>query len=136
MAGPLDQQRYARAAEQRRREHGQQLGAAQAGLDLPAGPRQDPGDEGERHEAAVVEPVGPAPPPVAVAAPPRLRALAASGLNRPALRDAIASATGFTGAAGAIAWDNGGGNRTEPVLVVLPGVAREGREQTGGGNPW
>ncbi|MGD2134833.1 MAG: ABC transporter substrate-binding protein [Gemmatimonadales bacterium] len=48
-------------------------------------------------------------------------ALGASGLNRPALRDALAAATGFVGATGVITWDNAGGNRGEPVLVVVPG---------------
>lgn len=48
-------------------------------------------------------------------------ALEASGLNRPALRDAIAAKTGFVGATGTISWDNAGGNRGEPVLLVLPG---------------
>jgi len=50
-------------------------------------------------------------------------ALRASGLNRAALRDAIAAQTGFVGATGAISWDNAGGNRAEPVLLVLPGPA-------------
>jgi len=49
-------------------------------------------------------------------------ALDTSGLNRPAIRDAIAANTGFVGATGTISWDNAGGNRTEPVLLVLPGL--------------
>lgn len=48
------------------------------------------------------------------------RALEASGLNRPALRDAIAAATGFAGVTGTVSWDNAGGNRGEPVLVEAP----------------
>jgi branched-chain amino acid transport system substrate-binding protein len=47
-------------------------------------------------------------------------ALQTSGLNRAALRDAIAATIGFVGATGPIAWDNAGGNRAEPVLIVLP----------------
>jgi branched-chain amino acid transport system substrate-binding protein len=65
-----------------------------------------------------------------------VRALAASGLNRAALRDAIAAATGFAGVAGTITWDNAGGNRAEPVLLVLPGASHGGRQQTGGLHPW
>jgi branched-chain amino acid transport system substrate-binding protein len=65
-----------------------------------------------------------------------VRALAASGLNRPALRDAIAAATGFVGAAGTITWDHAGGNRAAPELLVLPGATHRGRQQTGGLNPW
>jgi ABC-type branched-subunit amino acid transport system substrate-binding protein len=42
-----------------------------------------------------------------------------SGLNRPGLRDAIAEAQGFVGATGRISWDNGGGNRARPVLLLL-----------------
>lgn len=49
-------------------------------------------------------------------------ALETSGLNRAALRDAIAAQTGFVGATGVIAWDNAGGNRVEPVLLVLRGA--------------
>jgi len=50
-------------------------------------------------------------------------ALETSGLNRAALRDAIAARTGWLGATGVIAWDNAGGNRGEPVLLVLRGAA-------------
>jgi branched-chain amino acid transport system substrate-binding protein len=53
-------------------------------------------------------------------------ALQTSGLNRAALRDAIAATTGFAGATGRIAWDNAGGNRAEPVLLVLPEPVRLG----------
>jgi ABC-type branched-subunit amino acid transport system substrate-binding protein len=49
-------------------------------------------------------------------------ALATSGLNRAALRDAVAAQTRFVGATGAISWDHAGGNRVEPVLLVLPGA--------------
>jgi ABC-type branched-subunit amino acid transport system substrate-binding protein len=45
-------------------------------------------------------------------------ALEASGLNRAGLRDAMARATGFVGATGAISWNNGGGNRAKPVLIA------------------
>ncbi len=48
-------------------------------------------------------------------------ALETSGLNRAALRDAIAARTDFVGATGAISWDNAGGNRVAPVLLVLSG---------------
>jgi branched-chain amino acid transport system substrate-binding protein len=48
-------------------------------------------------------------------------ALEESGLNRPALRDALAAQTGFAGATGTISWDNAGGNRVDPVLLALPG---------------
>lgn len=48
------------------------------------------------------------------------RALESSDLNRRALRDALVAQTGFTGTTGAVDWDNAGGNRAEPVLVVLP----------------
>ena len=65
-----------------------------------------------------------------------VHALEASGLNRPALRDAIAAATGFIGAAGTITWDNAGGNRAEPVLLVLPGASHGEGQQTGGLHPW
>ena len=34
---------------------------------------------------------------------------------------AIAAQHGFAGAAGAVAWDNAGGNQAEPVLLVLSG---------------
>ena len=51
-------------------------------------------------------------------------ALEASGLNRAALRDAIAEMTDFVGATGAVSWDNAGGNRVEPVLL---GLTRETR---------
>jgi ABC-type branched-subunit amino acid transport system substrate-binding protein len=51
-------------------------------------------------------------------------ALETSGLNRAALREAIAAQRGFVGATGTIAWDNAGGNRAEPVLLVLPGATR------------
>jgi branched-chain amino acid transport system substrate-binding protein len=50
-----------------------------------------------------------------------MSALEKSGLNRPALRDAIAAQSDFVGATGTISWDNAGGNRVEPVLLVLPG---------------
>jgi ABC-type branched-subunit amino acid transport system substrate-binding protein len=53
-------------------------------------------------------------------------ALQTSGLNRAALRDALAARTGFVGATGRIAWDNAGGNRAEPVLLVLPEPVRLG----------
>jgi ABC-type branched-subunit amino acid transport system substrate-binding protein len=49
-------------------------------------------------------------------------ALETSGLNRAALRDAIAGERGFVGTTGAVSWDNGGGNRGEPVLLKLPGL--------------
>jgi branched-chain amino acid transport system substrate-binding protein len=49
-------------------------------------------------------------------------ALETSGLNRAALRDAIVARSGFAGATGAVSWDNAGGNRGEPVLLVLPGA--------------
>jgi branched-chain amino acid transport system substrate-binding protein len=49
-------------------------------------------------------------------------ALEHSGLNRAGLRDAIAGQTGLVGTTGRIAWDNGGGNRAEPVLLVVPGA--------------
>jgi len=49
-------------------------------------------------------------------------ALEASGLNRAALRDAIAARSGFVGATGTISWDNAGGNRAEPVLLLWPGA--------------
>jgi branched-chain amino acid transport system substrate-binding protein len=65
-----------------------------------------------------------------------VKALAASGLNRAALRDALAAATGFVGAAGTITWDNAGGNRAEPVLLVLPGATQGSRQQTGAPHPW
>jgi len=54
-----------------------------------------------------------------------VRALEQSGFNRPALRDEIAGTQGFVGATGPISWDNAGGNRVEPVLVVLPGPTTE-----------
>jgi ABC-type branched-subunit amino acid transport system substrate-binding protein len=47
-------------------------------------------------------------------------ALRSSGLNRAGVRDAVAAASGFVGVTGAISWDNGGGNRAEPVLLALP----------------
>jgi len=50
------------------------------------------------------------------------RSLETSGLNRRALRDAIAAQQDFSGAAGAVAWDNAGGNRAEPVIVALSGT--------------
>jgi branched-chain amino acid transport system substrate-binding protein len=50
-------------------------------------------------------------------------AIETSGLNRAALRDAIAGRSGIVGATGAVAWDNAGGNRVAPVLLVLPGVS-------------
>jgi ABC-type branched-subunit amino acid transport system substrate-binding protein len=53
-------------------------------------------------------------------------ALQTSGLNRAALRDAIAANTGFVGVTGPLSWDNGGGNRGEPVLLVLPGATAAG----------
>lgn len=51
-----------------------------------------------------------------------LGALETSGLNRAALRDAIAAQTGFVGATGVVSWDNAGGNRAAPLLLVLPGT--------------
>jgi branched-chain amino acid transport system substrate-binding protein len=65
-------------------------------------------------------------------------ALETSGLNRAALRDAIAARSGFVGATGTIAWDNAGGNRAEPVLLVLPeATAGDGAPQrTLGLDPW
>jgi ABC-type branched-subunit amino acid transport system substrate-binding protein len=48
-----------------------------------------------------------------------VRSLEESGLNRSALRDAIAAGTGFVGATGPISWDNGGGNQARPVLVLF-----------------
>jgi ABC-type branched-subunit amino acid transport system substrate-binding protein len=63
-------------------------------------------------------------------------ALETSGLNRAALRDAIMAHAGFVGATGAIAWDNGGGNRVEPVLRVLRGATgAEGAGRTAAGDP-
>jgi len=50
-------------------------------------------------------------------------ALEAGGLNRAALRDALAATTGFTGAAGPLVWDNAGGNRGKPALFELKGAA-------------
>lgn len=47
-------------------------------------------------------------------------ALETSGLNRAALRDAIAARSGTVGASGMISWDHGGGNRVEPVLLLVP----------------
>jgi ABC-type branched-subunit amino acid transport system substrate-binding protein len=52
-----------------------------------------------------------------------VNAMETSGLNRPALRDAIAASTGWVGATGPVSWDNAGGNQVEPVLSVLPGPA-------------
>ena len=49
------------------------------------------------------------------------RALEAGGLNRAALRDAIAAQTGFVGATGTAVWDNAGGNQAEAGLVELQG---------------
>jgi ABC-type branched-subunit amino acid transport system substrate-binding protein len=48
-------------------------------------------------------------------------AVSASGLNRSALRDAIAAMDGFEGATGTIQWDNAGGSLAEPVLRTPPG---------------
>jgi branched-chain amino acid transport system substrate-binding protein len=50
-------------------------------------------------------------------------ALEAGGLNRAALRDALAAATGFVGASGPFVWDNAGGNRGVPALLVMKGPA-------------
>jgi ABC-type branched-subunit amino acid transport system substrate-binding protein len=51
-----------------------------------------------------------------------VRALWQSGLNRSALRDAIAGSDGFEGVTGTISWDNAGGNAGQPMLVApLPG---------------
>jgi branched-chain amino acid transport system substrate-binding protein len=52
-------------------------------------------------------------------------ALEASGLNRAGLRDAIARQTGFVGVTGPVSWDNAGGNRAVPVLLVEPGAPGE-----------
>ena len=57
-------------------------------------------------------------------------ALETSGLNRAALRDAIARRSGVVGATGAVSWDNAGGNLVEPVLLLLP------RETTVDGGAW
>ncbi len=46
-----------------------------------------------------------------------VQALTEGGINRAALRDAIANSSGYRGAAGTIAWDNAGGNQGRPVLV-------------------
>jgi ABC-type branched-subunit amino acid transport system substrate-binding protein len=61
-------------------------------------------------------------------------ALERSGLNRAALRDAIAAQSGFIGVTGGITWDNAGGNRAEPVLLELPGptVAERAKPATVG----
>jgi branched-chain amino acid transport system substrate-binding protein len=64
-----------------------------------------------------------------------VRGLESSGYNRAALRDAIARQTGFVGAAGVVAWDNGGGNRGKPGLVVLPGAAGGGGVRADHGAP-
>jgi branched-chain amino acid transport system substrate-binding protein len=68
---------------------------------------------------------GAAPTPVAALSYDAVRlvvaALRSSGLNRAGVRDAIAAASGFVGVTGAISWDNGGGNRAEPVVLALPG---------------
>ena len=46
-----------------------------------------------------------------------VRALTEGGINRAALRDAIANSSGYRGATGTIVWDNAGGNQGRPVLV-------------------
>ena len=46
-----------------------------------------------------------------------VQALTEGGINRAALRDAIANSSGYRGATGTIAWDNAGGNQGRPVLV-------------------
>ena len=51
-----------------------------------------------------------------------VQSLREGGLNRAGIRDAIADASGYVGVTGPILWDNAGGNRAEPVLVVLPGA--------------
>ncbi len=48
-----------------------------------------------------------------------VQSLQKSGLTRPGLRDAIAGIGDFQGVTGKISWDNGGGNRAEPVLRTL-----------------
>jgi ABC-type branched-subunit amino acid transport system substrate-binding protein len=46
---------------------------------------------------------------------------AAEGVNRAALRDAVADASGYVGVTGPVVWDNAGGNQAEPTLVKLEG---------------
>jgi ABC-type branched-subunit amino acid transport system substrate-binding protein len=80
-----------------------------------------------------------------------IAALRSSGLNRAALRDAIAAATDFVGVTGPVAWDNGGGNRAAPVLLDLrggydverasvapdaPAPGRPGETETAAGGTW
>jgi branched-chain amino acid transport system substrate-binding protein len=69
-----------------------------------------------------------------------VRALETSGFNRAALRDAVAGQAGFAGVTGTVSWDNAGGNRTEPVLLVLPGATggtgHGAPQQTRGRDPW
>jgi branched-chain amino acid transport system substrate-binding protein len=60
-------------------------------------------------------------------------ALEVSGLNRAALRDAIAAAD-FTGVTGPVAWDNAGGNRAKPVLLTVSGRMNHGGSPQGVGS--
>lgn len=50
------------------------------------------------------------------------RALQKSGLSRSALRDVVAENNDFVGVTGRISWDNGGGNRTHPVLLPVSAI--------------
>jgi ABC-type branched-subunit amino acid transport system substrate-binding protein len=80
---------------------------------------------------------GTAPTPVAAYSYDAVKLLAgaleASGLNRAGLRDAIAAQTGFVGVTGVVSWDNAGGNRVKPVLLVSRGATGV---PNGGSDPW
>jgi len=50
-----------------------------------------------------------------------IEAVRKAGLNRARIRDAVSDMSGFTGVAGKIAWDNGGGNLAKPQVVTVRG---------------
>ena len=52
-----------------------------------------------------------------------IRAIRRAGLNRARIRDAVAQMSDYSGLAGTIRWDNGGGN----IVAPLPGIVRNGR---------
>jgi len=58
--------------------------------------------------------------------------LRVSGFHRPGLRDALAGGSGFVGVTGTVVWDNGGGNRAQPVLQVIPGSTPVAQGREGG----
>jgi len=55
-------------------------------------------------------------------------AVRSAGLTRSGVRDALAAQSGYRGASGMIDWDNGGGNRAQPVLRLLPGSPEQDKQ--------